>query len=59
MLAVLGSTLAVGIMLAMAGGTERIFRSYTSGFYWSFMAIVFIELVLTILGQPAKLLVPV
>ena len=53
------TALGLGIMLVMAWGTERVFRSYTSGFYWSFIAIVAIELVLTILGQPARLLVPV
>ena len=52
------TALTLGIMLVMAWVTERVFRTYTSGFYWSFMAIVAIEVVLTILGQPARLLVP-
>jgi len=52
------TALSLGIMLAVARGTERIFKSYTTGFYWSFVTIVVIELILTVLGQPAGLIVP-
>lgn len=53
-----GTALGSGIMLAVAWGTERIFSSYTSGFYWSFVAIVVIEIVLTMLRQPASFITP-
>jgi serine/threonine protein kinase len=49
---------SLGLILAVAWLTERLFKSYTSGFYWSFVAIVVFELVLTILRQPAGLLKP-
>ncbi|HXQ37835.1 MAG TPA: hypothetical protein VN843_27750, partial [Anaerolineales bacterium] len=42
----------LGIILAMASAVEHIFKSYTIGFYSSFVAIVIIVLVLTILRQP-------
>lgn len=46
------TALALGIMIAIAWITGRLFKSYINGFYWSFLAIIAIELVLTILGQP-------
>lgn len=58
MLVLFGTALALGIMLVMAWGAERLFRTYTSGFYWSFVMIVVIEIVLAILGQPARLIMP-
>ena len=48
----------LGIILAIAWAAERMFKSYTIGFYWSFVAIVAIELVVTILGQPVGLFAP-
>jgi serine/threonine protein kinase len=50
--AIFETALALGIMIAIAWITERLFKSYTIGFYWGFVAIVIIMLVLTILGQP-------
>jgi hypothetical protein len=43
-------------MLAIAWTTERLFKSYTTGFYWGFVAVVAIELVLTMLWQPCGLI---
>jgi hypothetical protein len=48
--------LALGIILATAWIAERLFKSYTSGFYWSFVIIVIIMLILTILRQPVGLI---
>ena len=47
------TALGWGIILVFARVIERIYKSYTTGFYWSFIAIVLIEIVLTILRQPA------
>ena len=44
--------------MAIAWITDRLFKSYTTGFYWSFVTIVIFELVLTILRQPMGLLEP-
>ncbi len=52
--AVMLAVLALGLIVAVAWITERLFKSYTTGFYWSFVAIVIFVLVLTILGQPAN-----
>jgi len=54
-LSIFGTALALGIMLAIAWITERLFKSYTTGFYWSFVVIVIIELILTIIRQPQSL----
>jgi FtsH-binding integral membrane protein len=54
-IAIFGTALALGIILAIASVTERLFKSYTSGFYWGFVVIVIIMLVLTILQQPQGL----
>jgi serine/threonine protein kinase len=54
-IAVFGTVLYLGMVVAIAWITERLFKSYTTGFYWGFVAIVIFELVLTILRQPAKL----
>ena len=56
--AVFEMAFGLGIILTAAWVVERMFKSYTIGFYWSFVAIVAIWLVLTILGQPAGLLAP-
>ena len=48
----------LGIILAIARAVERIFKSYTIGFYSSFVAIVVIVLVLTILRQPPPIFEP-
>jgi hypothetical protein len=53
--AIFETALALGIMLAIAWITERLFKSYTSGFYGGFVAIVIIEIILTILGEPKGL----
>jgi hypothetical protein len=58
MMAIFETALILGIMIAIAWITERLFESYTTGFYWSFVAIVIIELILTILRQPSWLLAP-
>ena len=55
-LAIFETALALGIMVAIAWITESVFKSYTSGFYWSFVAIVILELILTILRQPAGII---
>lgn len=44
---------ALVIILAVTWITERLFKSYTVGFYWSFLTIVIIWLVLTVFRQPA------
>lgn len=46
------AVLGLAVILGAARAIERFFKSYTSGFYWSFVAIVIIELVLTIFRQP-------
>jgi hypothetical protein len=51
-LSIFEAGLALGIILAVAWATERLFKSHTSGFYWSFVAIVIIWIILTILRQP-------
>jgi len=48
----------LGIILAIAWAVERRFKSYTTGFYWSFVAIVVIVLVLSILQQPPPIFEP-
>ena len=55
---VLEVALSLGIIITIAWVVERLFKSYTSGFYWAFVTIVAIEIVLTILGKPAGLLRP-
>ena len=53
-----GLVVALFVLSIGAGGwaAERWLTRYTIGFYWSFVAIVMVELVLTILGQPEFLL---
>jgi hypothetical protein len=46
---------ALGIMMITARFTERLFKSYTAGFYWSFVVIIILEIIMTILGQPKGL----
>lgn len=48
----------LGVIFVGAWIVERLFNSYTSGFYWSFVAIVVFGIVLTILGQPAGIIEP-
>jgi serine/threonine protein kinase len=50
------TALALGLILAGGRAAERWLTRYTTGFYWSFVAIVMVELILTILGQPEFLL---
>ncbi len=50
------TALSLGIILLAGHLTQRFWQRYTMGFYWSFVAIVFIWLVLTILRQPAGIL---
>jgi len=50
------TALALGIILGAARVAQRWWKSYTSGFYWSFVVIVAIELLLTALRQPAGLI---
>jgi hypothetical protein len=57
-LAIFMTALAVGIMIAIAWISQQVFKSYTTGFYWSFVAIVIFVLILTILGQPADFISP-
>ncbi len=52
------TVVALGIILLAAQAILRFFKSYTVGFYWSFVAIIGIELILTILRQPAGLISP-
>ena len=52
------TALALGMIVAIAWITDRLFKSYTTGFYWSFVAVVLFELVLTILRQPADMITP-
>lgn len=57
-LTIFGTALFLAIILAVAWITDRLFKSYTSGFYWGFVAILVLELVLTILRQPANAITP-
>ena len=41
--------LSLGVIFAVAWIAERLFKSYTSGFYWSFVAVVVIWIVVAIL----------
>ena len=50
------TALALGIMITIAWITERLFKSYTTGFYWTFVAIVILEIILTILREPQDLI---
>jgi len=52
------ATLSMGIILVTTWVVERIFKRYTIGFYWSFVAIVIFELILTVLRQPVGLFGP-
>jgi hypothetical protein len=56
MVVLVETALGLGIILAIGWLTERLFKSYTIGFYWSFVAIVLLEIILTILGQPVDLM---
>jgi serine/threonine protein kinase len=38
------------IVIAIAWVTERLFKSYTSGFYWGFAVLVILDIILIILG---------
>lgn len=55
-LAIILATLALVFIMTISWISELIFKSYASGFYWSFMVIVTLEVILTILGQPAGLI---
>jgi hypothetical protein len=55
-LAIFETALALGIMVAVSWITERLFKSYTLGFYGGFVAVMILELVLTILRQPAEMI---
>ena len=50
------TAMAIGIILLFGRIAERRWRDYTMGFYWSFVAIVVLFLILTILGQPERIL---
>lgn len=51
------TALSIGIILLSARLTDRFLKSYTIGFYWSFIAILLIELVLTVIRQPVGMFV--
>ena len=53
------AALAVGIILLGSRAAERWWKHYTIGFYWSFLALVALMLLLTILGWPCGLIGPV
>ena len=55
-LVIFETALAIGIMIIIAWITDRLFKSYTTGFYWTFVAIVILEIILTILRQPYGLI---
>ncbi|HSM71566.1 MAG TPA: serine/threonine-protein kinase [Anaerolineales bacterium] len=57
-LAVFGTALALGIILAIAWGTERLVKSYATGFYWAFVAVLIIELILITLKIPMNVIQP-
>jgi hypothetical protein len=56
-LALFEVALGLGVILVVAWIVERLFKSYTSGFYWSFVAVVVIGIILTILRQAVGLIV--
>jgi serine/threonine protein kinase len=51
--AIFMAAFALGMIVAIAWITDRLFKSYTTGFYWGFVTIVIFELVLALLRQPA------
>jgi serine/threonine protein kinase len=57
-LAIFGTAIVLGIVIIMAWITARLFKSYTMGFYWSFVIILMIDLVLAILGIGANQITP-
>jgi tetratricopeptide (TPR) repeat protein len=57
-LVLLETAVSWGIILGTARVADHFFKSYISGFYWSFVAIVVIELLLTILGEPRGIFGP-
>jgi hypothetical protein len=46
----------LGVILAVAWIADRLFKSYATGFYWSFAVIVILGFILTLLGQPVGLI---
>lgn len=52
MVVIFEAAFAMGIMLATARVTEQLFKSYISGFHWSFVGIVVLMIILSFLGQP-------
>jgi hypothetical protein len=52
------TALALGIIMLAGRIVDRFWKSYTTGFYWSFIAIVVLELALTLVRQPVGLISP-
>jgi hypothetical protein len=52
------TTLVFGIILGTAWVVERLFKSFTSGFYWSFVVIMLLEIILTIFQLPKEFFTP-
>lgn len=52
------AALALGIILLASRAAERWRQHYTIGFYWSFLALVALMLLLTLLGWPCGLIGP-
>jgi hypothetical protein len=52
------TTLGFGIILGAAWAVDRFFKSFTSGFYWSFVVIILLEIILTFFQLPKYLFTP-
>lgn len=51
------TALSIGIILLSARLMDRLLKSYTIGFYWSFIAILLVELILTVIRQPVGMFI--
>jgi serine/threonine protein kinase len=54
--AIFETAFSLGIMVVSAWLTDRFLKSYTTGFYVSFMLIVILEIILTLMQQPKYLI---
>jgi hypothetical protein len=54
--AIFMTALALAVIVSVSWISDLVFKSYTSGFYWSFVALLIFEIILTILGLPANML---
>ncbi len=50
------AALALAFIVAVSWISDLLFKSYTTGFYWSFVVILIFEIILTIWGLPANMI---